>query len=156
MQCIVGLDSLQLIVDDKRQAWEKRKATMERQTNKVREQLSKLQRKRRQYSWQHAEGIITDEELLSAHKQLRSEEDVLNGQSMRLKEFSGEPSPPDKATFEKLTEYWRVSLVCEFDHVSDEIKGEFAEFFDLYVTVRPMESSEGYGFDMTLFIPLET
>ena len=128
---------------------------MERQTNELREQLSKLQRKRRQYSWQQAEGIITDEELLSAHKQLRSEEDVLNGQLKRLKEFSGEPSPPDKATFEKLAEYWRVSLVCEFDHVSDEIRAKFAEFFDLYVTVHPMESSKGYGFDMTLNIPLE-
>ncbi len=73
----------------------------------------------------------------------------------RLKEFSGEPSPPDKATFEKLAEYWRIALICEFDHVSDEIKAKFAEFFDLYVTVRPMESSNGYGFNMTLNVPLE-
>ncbi len=36
----------------------------EHQINKVREQLGKLQNKRRQYSRQQAEGIITDEELL--------------------------------------------------------------------------------------------
>ncbi len=54
-----------------------------------------------------AEGIITDEELLAAHRQLRSEDGILNGQLKRLEEFSGEPSPPDKATFEKLADYWR-------------------------------------------------
>ena len=91
----------------------------------------------------------------SAHKQLRSEEDVLNGQLMRLKEFGGETSPPDKATFEQLAEYWRGSLVCELDNVSDEIRAKFAEFLDLYVTVRPMKSSKGYGFDITASIPLE-
>jgi len=155
VQCIAGLDTLELVVEDKRQAWEKQKANMERQTKEVQEQLNKLQRKRRQYSWQQAEGIITDEELLSAHKQLRSEEDVLNGQLKRLEEFSGEPSPPDRATFEQLADYWRGSLVCELDNVSDEIRAKFAEFFDLYVTVHPEKFSKGYDFNMTLNVPLE-
>ena len=155
VQCIAGLDTLELVVEDKRQAWEKQKANMERQTKEVQEQLNKLQRKRRQYSWQQAEGIITDEELLSAHKQLRSEEDVLNGQLKRLEEFSGEPSPPDRATFERLADYWRGSLVCELDNVSDEIRAKFAEFFDLYVTVHPEKFSKGYDFNMTLNVPLE-
>ena len=135
MQCLLGLDTLELIVEDKRQAWEKQKANMDRQIKEVREQLSKLQRKRRQYSWQQAEGVITDEELLAAHKQLRSEEDVLNGQLNRLEEFSGEPSPPDRATFEKLANYWRGALVGELDNASDELRAKFAEFFDLYITV---------------------
>ncbi len=74
---------------------------------------------------------------------------------MRLKEFGGETSPSDKATFEQLAEYWRGSLVCELDNVSDEIRAKFAEFLDLYVTVRPMKSSKGYGFDITASIPLE-
>jgi len=131
----LGLDSLELIVDDKRQAWKKQKANMERQIKGVREQLSKLQSKRRQYSWQQAEGIITDEELLAAHRQLRSEEDILNGQLKRLDEFSGEPAPPSKATFEKLADFWRGDLVGELDHASDELRAKFAEFFDLYVTI---------------------
>ncbi len=80
---------------------------MERQIREVREQLSKLQHKRRQYSWQQAEGIITDEELLVAHKQLRAEEGILKGQLKRLEELSDEPSPPDRATFAKLASYWR-------------------------------------------------
>ena len=71
----------------------------------------------------------------AANKQLRSEEDVLNGQLARLEEFSGEPSPPDKATFERLANYWRGDLVGELDHASDELRAKFAEFFDLYITV---------------------
>ena len=155
VQCLLGLDTLELMVDDKRHAWEKQKANMDRQLEGVREQLGKLQRKRRQYSWQQAEGIITDEELLAAHNQLRSEEDVLNGQSERLEEFRGEPSPPDKATFDKLADYWRGDLVGELDYASDELKAKFAEFFDLYVTVHPKESSKGYSFDIMANIPLD-
>ena len=64
----MGLDTLELAVEDKRHAWEKQKASMDKQIKEVREQLSKLQKKRRQYSWQQAEGVITDEELLAAHK----------------------------------------------------------------------------------------
>lgn len=135
VQCLLGLDTLELMVDDKRQAWKKQKANMERQIKEVQEQLSKLQHKRRQYSWQQAEGIITDEELLTAHKQLRAEEGILNGQLKRLEEFSGEPSPPDKTTFERLANYWRGDLVGELDHASDELRAKFAEFFDLYITV---------------------
>ncbi len=86
---------------------------------------------------------------------VRSEEDVLNGELIRLEEFSGEPSPPDKATFEKLASFWRGDLVGELDHASDELKAKFAEFFDLYITVHPMESSKGYRFDITANIPLE-
>jgi hypothetical protein len=155
VQCLLGLDTLELMVDDKRHAWEKQKASMDRQIKEVREQLGKLQRKRRQYSWQQAEGVITDEELLSAHKQLRSEEDVLNGQLNRLEEFSDEPLPPDKATFERLANYWRGDLVGELDHASDELKAKFAEFFDLYITVHPEESSKGYYFNITANIPLD-
>ena len=92
--------------------------------------------------------------MLSAHKQLRSEEDVLNGQLNRLEEFSGEPSPPDKATFEKLADYWRGDLVGELDHASDELGAKFAEFFDLYITgFHPKESSKGYYFNITANIP---
>ncbi|MFC1943526.1 hypothetical protein ACFLWO_02980 [Chloroflexota bacterium] len=48
---------------------------------------------------------VVSEELLAAYRQFRSEEDILNGQLKRLEEFSGEPSPPDKATFDKLADY---------------------------------------------------
>ena len=143
------------MVDDKWHAWEKQKASMDKQIKEVREQLNKLQRKRRQYSWQQAEGVITDKELLSAHKQLRSEEDVLNRQLNRLEEFNGEPSPPDKSTFERLANYWRGDLVGELDHASDELRAKCAEFFDLYITVHPKESSKGYSFDITANIPLD-
>jgi len=57
--------------------------------------------------------------------------------------------------FEQLADYWRGSLVCELDNVSDEIRAKFAEFFDLYVTVHPEKFSKGYDFNMTLNVPLE-
>jgi len=151
----MGLDTLELYVEDKRQAWEKQKANIEQQTKEVREQLSKLQQKRRQYSWQQAEGIITEEELLAAHRQLKSEEGILNEQLERLEEFSGEPSPPDRATFERMAAYWRGDIVGELDHASDELRAHFAELFDLYVTIHPNKSSKGYSFDITANIPLE-
>ena len=40
------------------------------------------------------------------HKQLKSEESIINDQLGRLEEFRSEPAPPDGATFKKLTEYW--------------------------------------------------
>ena len=128
---------------------------MERQIKEAREQLSKLQQKRRQYSWQQAEGIINNEDLLAAHRQLRSEESILNRRLRRLEEFSGEQSPPDSATFEKLAAYWRGDIVGELDAASDELRAKFAELFDLYVTVHPGNSWKGYRFDITANTPLE-
>lgn len=59
----------------------------------------------------------------------------MNGQLKRLEEFSGEPSLPDRATFEKLTAYWRGAIVGELDIASDEMRANFTELFDLYVTI---------------------
>jgi hypothetical protein len=67
VQCITGLDALELAIKDKRQAWKAQKANIERQVRGLQEQLNHLQQKRRQYSWQQAEGIRTEEELLAAH-----------------------------------------------------------------------------------------
>ncbi len=47
-------------------------------------------------------------------------------------------------------------LISELDHASDNIRTRCAEFFDLYVTIKLMNDSKGYGFDMTFNIPLET
>ncbi len=55
----------------------------------------------------------------------------------------------------KLADYWRGGLVGELDNASDELRAKFAEFFDLYITVHPKESSKGYSFDITANIPLE-
>ena len=85
-----------------------------------------------------AEGIISDEELPAADRQLKSEEGILNG---HLEEFSGEPSPPVRDTFEKLAAYWRGSVVVELDAASDELGAKFVELFDLYVGSFPFERS---------------
>ena len=48
----------------------------EQQFKALEEQMTRLEKKRRQYSWQQAEGIISEEELRKAFKQIKSEESV--------------------------------------------------------------------------------
>ena len=155
VQCITGLDALELAVKDKRRAWKVQRANIERQVRGLQEQVSRLQQKRRQYSWQQAEGIITEEELLAAHRQISSEESILNAQVRRLEEFRGGPAPPDWATFKKLAEYWTGAIGYELDHAPDDVKARFAEVFDLYVTIHPDSFRDGYHFDLSANIPLE-
>ncbi len=155
VECITGIDALELAVRDKRRAWKAQKAKIERQVRGLQEQLSQLQQKRRQYSWQQAEGIITDEELRTAHRQLKSEESVLNDQMGRLEVFRGEPAPPDRATFKKLAEYWSGDIACELGHAPDNVRARFAELFDLYATICPDSTRDGYHFDLSANIPLE-
>ena len=62
----IGFTGTPLLKKDKRKAWKAQKANMESQVIALQEQIDKLRKKKRLYSWQQAEGIITDEELLSA------------------------------------------------------------------------------------------
>ncbi len=54
-----------------------------------------------------------------------------------------------------LAAFWRGDIVGELDHASDELKGDLAELFDLYVTVHPRKSSEDYSIETSANIPLE-
>jgi len=155
VECLTSFDALELAVKDKRRAWKVQKAKIERQVKALEEQVSRLQQKRRQYSWQQAEGIITDEELRTAHKQLKSEESIINEQLGRMEQFRGEPAPPDMATFKKLAEYWTGEIASELDDAPDDVRARFAELFDLYATIRPDSSLDGYHFDLSANIPLE-
>jgi len=147
--------SLELAVKDKRQAWRAQKAKIEQQVKALGEQANRLQQKRRQYSWQQAEGIITNEELRTAHKQLKSEEGIIDEQLGRIAQFRGEPAPPDMATFKKLAEYWTWEIARGLYNAPDDVRARFAELFELYATIRPDESLDGYHFDLTANIPLE-
>ncbi|MBI4188348.1 MAG: hypothetical protein HY529_03975, partial [Chloroflexi bacterium] len=141
VQCITSFEALELAVKDKRQAWKVQKASMERQVPALQEQIERLQKKKRLYSWQQAEGIITGEELLSVHKQLKSGESVLNEQLARLESFKDEPSPPDMATFKKLAEYWSGDIAHELWDATDEMKTKFAELFDRMLPYVPTAHS---------------
>jgi len=156
VECITDLDALELAVKDKRQAWKAQKAKIERQVTTLQEQASRLEQKRRQYSWQQAEGIITDDELRTAHKQIKSEENIINEQLGRMETFRGEPAPPDMATFKKLADYWTGVIASDLCDAPDDIKAKFAELFDLHVTIFPDKSQKGYHFNLTANIPLET
>jgi len=155
IQCLTSFDALELCVKDKRRAWRAQSAKIERQVSGLQEQINRLQQKRRQYSWQQAEGIITDEELRTAYKQIKSEESIINEQLARLEQFRHEPAPPDMATFKKLAEYWTVEIASKLNDAPDDVKARFAEMFDLYATIRPDTSLDGYHFDLSANIPLE-
>jgi uncharacterized protein (DUF3084 family) len=99
------LDALELCVKDKHRAWKVQKAKIERQVKALEEQTKHLEQKRRQYSWQQAEGIISEEELRTAFKQIKSEESLISEQMSRLEQFRREPAPMDMATFKKLEEF---------------------------------------------------
>ncbi len=155
VECITTFEALELAVKDKRQAWKAQKASMESQVSGLQEQIGRLQQKRRLYSWQQAEGIISDQELLAAHRQLKSEETLLNEQVARLEVFKGEPSPPDMATFKRLVEFWSGDIANELRNPTDQVKAKFAEFFDLHATIHPDGSLNGYHCNLSANIPLE-
>jgi DNA invertase Pin-like site-specific DNA recombinase len=155
INCITSFDTLEVAVQDRREAWKAKKAEIETKARNLQEQVAKLQQKRRLYSWQQAEGIIS-EELLAAHKQLKSEESILNEQLARLEEFRSEPSPPNVAAFRKLAEYWSGEISYKLWDAPDDVKDRFAELFDLRATIHPDSSKDGYHIDLTANMPLET
>ncbi len=155
VECITSFEALELAVKDKRRAWKVQKANIERQVRGLQEQVGRLQQKKRQYSWQQAEGIITDQELLIAHRQLQSEEGVLDAQLGRLEAFRGEPSPLDMATFKRLAEFWSGDIAPELWDATDQVRARFAELFDLHATIHPDGSLNGYHCNLSANIPLE-
>ena len=73
----------------------------------------------------------------------------------RLEAFRDEPSPPDMATFKRLSEYWSGDIAHELWGATDEVKDKFAKLFDLQATLHPDSSLNGYHFNLTANIPLE-
>ena len=73
----------------------------------------------------------------------------------RLKKFNQEPPPMDVATFKKLAEFWPCEIMSNLHDAPDDVRARFAEMFDLYATIRPDGSKEGYHVDLSANIPLE-
>jgi hypothetical protein len=155
VEAMTSFDALELCIKDKRRAWRVQKAKIERESKALEEQLRHLEQKRRQYSWQQAEGIINDDELRTAFKQIQSEESVIKEQMGRLEKFRREPAPMDMATFKKLAEFWPDEIMINLRHATDDVRAKFAETFDLYATVRPDGTKDDYHVDLSANIPLE-
>jgi hypothetical protein len=68
-QSLTNVDALELCVKDKWSDWTVQKTKIEGQVKDFEGQISRLEQKRRQYSWQQPEGIISDEELLRKLKE---------------------------------------------------------------------------------------
>jgi hypothetical protein len=132
------------------------KAKIEKQFKTLEEQMRHLEQKRRQYSWQQDEGIITEEELRAACKQIKSEEIIIDEQMSRLKQFKQEPAPMDMADFDEMAEFWQNMIASNLTDVPDDVRAKLAEMFDLHATIRPDGSENGYHVDLTANIPLET
>jgi len=73
----------------------------------------------------------------------------------RLEQFRREPATLDMATFKKLEEYWPVEVASKLYDVPDDVTARFAEMFDLYATIHPDKSLDGYHIDLSANIPLE-
>jgi DNA invertase Pin-like site-specific DNA recombinase len=155
IQCMASFEALELCVKDKRRAWKNQKAKIKRQVKTLEEQIYRLEQKRRHYSWQQTEGIIDKEELRTAYRQIQSEENIIKEQLVRFEDFKRQPAPPDVATFKKLAEFWTIEVISELSDAPDDVKARFAELFDLYATIRPDSSRDGYHCDLTANIPLE-
>jgi hypothetical protein len=74
---------------------------------------------------------------------------------IRFEDFKRQPAPPDVAKFKKLVEFWTIEVISELSDAPDDVKARFAELFDLYATIRPDSSRDGYHCDLTANIPLE-
>jgi len=156
IEAMTDIHALELCVKDKRISWKLQKMKIEKQFKTLEEQMRHLEQKRRQYSWQQAEGIITEEELRTACKQIKSEEIILDEQMSRLEQFKQEPAPMDKTDFNKMAEFWQNMIASNLTDVPDDVRAKFAETFDLHATIRPDGSKNGYHVDLTANIPLET
>jgi DNA invertase Pin-like site-specific DNA recombinase len=155
IEAMTSFEALELCIKDKRRAWRVQKTKIERESKALEEHLGHLEQKRRQYSWQQAEGIITENELRKAFKQIQSEESVIKEQMSRLEKFRKEPPPMDMATFKKLAELWPCEIMSNLHDAPDDVRARFAEMFDLYATMRPDGSKDGYHVDLSANIPLE-
>jgi hypothetical protein len=155
IEAMTSFEALELCIKDKRRAWRVQKAKIERESKALEEHLRHLEQKRRQYSWQQAESIITENELRAAFKQIQSEESVIKEQMSRLEKFRKEPPPMDVATFKKLAEFWPCEIMSNLHDAPDDVRARFAEMFNLYATIRPDGSQDRYHVDLSANIPLE-
>jgi len=152
----MNLDVLRLAIEGKRKEWEQQHTNNENQIQKIGEKVERLQQKRRLYSWQHAEGIISDKELLDANKGIRLEVDLLDKQLGNLQQFLVEPAPPDPTKIDKwLEEWWPAIVAAHCQDADDEVKAKFADVFDLTVTIFPGDSPQSYRLQLTANIPLD-
>jgi len=153
---LMNLDVLRLATERRRKEWEQQHTNIENQIQKIGEKVERLQQKRHLYSWQHAEGIISDKELLDANKGIRLEVDLLDKQLGNLQQFLNEPAPLDPTKIDKwLEEWWPAIVAAHCQDTDDEVKAKFADVLDLTATIFPGDSPQSYRLQLTANIPLD-
>jgi len=148
-------NTLLLAVADNRKQWEQQMTRVTDQIEEIERQISRLQDKRQRFSWQHANRIIDDDQLLKANKAIQTEFEQLAKQLADLKQFVERPAPPDTSIVSRFLEWWPSVVTANYEDVTDELKESFAEVFDIRVTVFPGLSPASYRLRMMTNIPLE-
>ncbi len=158
MSNLMNLDVLLLAVAAKQKDWESRRVGIERQIQGIQVRADKLHQQRRLFSWQHAQGIISDKELLDATKDIQARVGLLEKQLHNLQQFLKEAAPPDPAKIKEWIRWWPAAVAIHYENASDDVKEKLAEALDLTVTVFPADSPlpDSYRLQLTANIPLDT
>jgi len=135
--------------------WERERADIENQLKDIGMQLSRLDQKRRALSWQHSEGLITDQELTEAIKEVGPNAELLKKRLAELNCFIERPAPLDIGKIgPRLRELMSYLAATNYDSADDETKDKLADLYSLVVTVFPSNSPQSYRLQLTASIPL--
>jgi DNA invertase Pin-like site-specific DNA recombinase len=158
MSNLMNLDVLLLAVVAKQRDWESKRIGIERQLQEIEVLADKLHQQRRLFSWQHAQGVISDKELLDTTKDIQARAGLLEKQLNNLQQFLKEPAPPDPAKIKEWMRWWPAAIAVNYETASDDVKEKLAEALGLTVTVFPADSPspDSYRLQLTANIPLDT
>ena len=151
---LMHLDVVRLQLAKRREEWERKKVDIEHQVEAMEKQAESLKRQHRLYSWQHANGVIGDQELLDAIKGIQGEEGLLLKRLHTLKHFLNDAIPPSPDKVDEWAKLWPVAVALHYENASDDIKDRLAEAIDLTVTVFPGNSQQSYRLQLAAKIPL--
>ena len=122
--------------------WQKAQNKLRQQIEDLREQLKRLNDKRDRLSWQHAEGLLTNDQLVKRCKAMQSDIAYLGEHISQLEAMAIQPAPPDpEKAAELATEWAALTYGTEFN-ATEQQKGEVAEDCTLAVTIYPAEDAQ--------------
>jgi len=158
MSNLMNLDVLLLAVVVKKRDWESKRIGIERQLQEIQVRADKLHQQRRLFSWQHAQGVISDKELLDTTKDIQARAGLLEKQLHNLQQFLKEPAPPDPAKIKEWMRWWPATVAVNYETASDDVKEKLAEALGLTITVFPADSPspDSYRLQLSANIPLDT
>jgi hypothetical protein len=114
--------------------------TLQEQVSNLQAQLKRLIDKKDRLLWQHAEGLIGNDELRKACKATESSIKALADRRAQLMVIADQPESPDPASMVGLLG-WVFQAINTKYQANEEQKTRIAEKFGLQVTVFPVEDA---------------